>query len=131
MGHKQTATHKFGKGSYHQVGLVRGQFGNVPMDQWLQFLQDTGFDGWEEASWELDLSRCATDAGAETFARERHEVAKHRLHTASLVRLLAQVPHLVGVRRQVEQQHLWNVGIHEQLVTVLGDAPLGHRIPCS
>ncbi|HZY85985.1 MAG TPA: sugar phosphate isomerase/epimerase [Gemmataceae bacterium] len=76
MGHKQTAEHRFGKGSYHQIGLVRGQFGNVPMDQWLRFIQDTGFDGWEEASWELDLSRCATDSGAEAYARERYEVAK-------------------------------------------------------
>ena len=47
MGFKQTATHRFGKASYHQIGLVRGQFGNVPMDQWLKFIQDTGFDGWE------------------------------------------------------------------------------------
>ncbi len=59
MGYKQTPTHRFGKGSYHQIGLVRGQFGNVPMDQWLKFVQDTGFDGWEEASWELDLDRWA------------------------------------------------------------------------
>ena len=29
MGFKQTATHRFGKASYHQIGLVRGQFGNV------------------------------------------------------------------------------------------------------
>ncbi len=76
MGYKQTETHRFGKGSYHQIGLVRGQFGNVPMDQWLRFIQDTGFDGWEEASWELDLSRCASDSGAEAYARERYEVAK-------------------------------------------------------
>jgi sugar phosphate isomerase/epimerase len=80
VGYKQTAEHRFGKGSYHQIGLVRGQFGGVPMDQWLRFIQDTGFDGWEEASWELDLSRCATDSGAEAYARERHEVArKHGL----------------------------------------------------
>ncbi len=30
MGHHQTATHRSGKHSYHQIGLVRGQFGNVP-----------------------------------------------------------------------------------------------------
>ncbi len=76
MGYKQTATHRFGKGSYHQIGLVRGQFGNVPMDQWLKFLQEAGFDGWEEASWELDLSRCDNDAGAEAYAKERVELAK-------------------------------------------------------
>src|SRR5262249_31877656 len=74
--YKQTAEHRFGKGSYHQVGLVRGQFGNVDMLKWLQFLQATGFDGWEEASWELDLRKCDTDAGAEAYARERVELAK-------------------------------------------------------
>jgi sugar phosphate isomerase/epimerase len=80
VGYKQTSKHRFGKASYHQIGLVRGQFGNVPMDQWLKFLQETGFDGWEEASWELDLHRCATDAGAEAYAKERVELArKHGL----------------------------------------------------
>src|SRR5438874_4051119 len=76
MGYHQTATHKNGKGSYHQIGLVRGQFGNVPMDQWVPFLQQTGFDGWEEASWELDLRKCDTDAGAASYARERVDLAK-------------------------------------------------------
>ena len=76
MGFKQTTTHRFGKGSYHQIGLVRGQFGNVPMDNWLNFVADTGFDGWEEASWELDLSQCDTDAGAEAYAKERVDLAK-------------------------------------------------------
>jgi sugar phosphate isomerase/epimerase len=80
MGHKQTAEHRMGKSSFHQVGLVRGQFGNVPMDQWVKFLKDVGFDGWEEASWELDLGRCSTDAGAEAYARERVDLArKHGL----------------------------------------------------
>ena len=68
MGFKQTVPHRFGKGSYHQIGLVRGQFGNVPMVQWLKFIQDTGFDGWEEASWELELDKCSTDQGAEAYA---------------------------------------------------------------
>lgn len=76
MGFKQTAKHRFGKASYHQVGLVRGQFGNVPMDNWVKFLQQTGFDGWEEASWELDLDRCGTDQGAEAYAKERVALAK-------------------------------------------------------
>jgi hypothetical protein len=76
MGFKQTETHRYGKGSYHQIGLVRGQFGNVPMDKWLKFVQETGFDGWEEASWELDLDKCGTDAGAEAYAKERVEIAK-------------------------------------------------------
>ena len=76
MGFKQTVPHRFGKGSYHQIGLVRGQFGNVPMVQWLKFIQDTGFDGWEEASWELELDKCSTDQGAEAYARERVDLAK-------------------------------------------------------
>jgi sugar phosphate isomerase/epimerase len=76
MGFKQTAEHRYGKGSYHQVGLVRGQFGNVPMEQWVKFVQDSGFDGWEEASWELDLTKCATDSGAEAYAKERVALAK-------------------------------------------------------
>jgi sugar phosphate isomerase/epimerase len=76
MGFKQTETHRYGKGSYHQIGLVRGQFGNVPMDQWLKFVQEAGFDGWEEASWELDLEKCGTDAGAEAYAKERVDAAK-------------------------------------------------------
>src|SRR5207248_6400414 len=72
----QTTPHRFGKHSYHQIGLVRGQFGNVPFGQWVKFLQDTGFDGWEEASWELDLDKCLTDAGAEAYAKERVDLAK-------------------------------------------------------
>jgi sugar phosphate isomerase/epimerase len=76
MGFKQTATHKNGKGSYHQIGLVRGQFGNVPMDKWVKFIQEAGFDGWEEASWELDLRKCDTDEGAAAYARERLDLAK-------------------------------------------------------
>jgi sugar phosphate isomerase/epimerase len=76
MGFKQTVPHRFGKGSYHQIGLVRGQFGNVPMEPWVKFVADTGFDGWEEASWELDLDKCMTDAGAEAYAKERVNLAK-------------------------------------------------------
>src|SRR5262249_16741306 len=76
MGYKQTSTHRYGKGSYHQIGLVRRQFANIPMDQWLQFLKDTGFDGWEEASWELDLRKCDSDGGAEAYAKERVNLAK-------------------------------------------------------
>ena len=80
MGFRQTTQHKNGKGSFHQIGLVRGQFGNVPEATWVPFLRDTGFDGWEEASWELDLRRCDTDAGAADYAKERVELArKHGL----------------------------------------------------
>lgn len=78
MGYKQTAEHRNGKGSYHQVGLVRGQFGNVPMEKWLDFIQEAGFDGWEEAGWELDIDKCNTDAGAEAYAKERMAMAKKR-----------------------------------------------------
>jgi sugar phosphate isomerase/epimerase len=76
MGFHQTETHRNGKGSYHQIGLVRGQFGDIPEDEWLKFIADTGFDGWEEASWELDLAKCKDDAGAEAYARSRIEKAK-------------------------------------------------------
>src|SRR5947209_5259250 len=76
MGFKQTATHRNGKGSFHQIGLVRGQFGNVPFDQWVSFIKETGFDGWEEASWELDLRKCDSDEGAAAYARSRIDLAK-------------------------------------------------------
>src|SRR5260370_16428040 len=76
MGFKQTKSHRNGKGSFHQIGLVRGQFGGVPEADWLKFIQQTGFDGWEEASWELNLRRCDTDAGAAEFAKERVALAK-------------------------------------------------------
>jgi sugar phosphate isomerase/epimerase len=80
VGFKQTAEHRFGKDSYHQIGLVRGQFGGVPMDSWLEFIEQTRFDGWEEASWELDLRRCDTDEGAAAYSQERVAVArKHKL----------------------------------------------------
>jgi hypothetical protein len=34
------------------------------------FVAAAGFDGWEEASWELDLSACDTPVGAEACAAE-------------------------------------------------------------
>src|SRR5207248_607525 len=46
------------------------------MDEWVQFVAQTGFDGWEEASWELDLRRCDDDRGAEAYARERADLAR-------------------------------------------------------
>lgn len=82
MGFAQTVdesgkpVHRPGKGSYHQIGLVRGQFGGVPEAEWLKFIAGAGFDGWEEASWELDLRRCDTDAGAAEYAKERVALAK-------------------------------------------------------
>ena len=78
MGHAQTDKHRSGKHSHHQIGLVRGQFGNVPEDQWLDFVAQTGFDGWEEASWELDLARCGDDKSAEKYAEERVAKARKR-----------------------------------------------------
>jgi sugar phosphate isomerase/epimerase len=78
MGFSQTPNqpHRGGKGSYHQIGLVRGQFGGVPFDKWVKFIADAGFDGWEEASWELDLRKCDTDSGAAAYAQERVNLAK-------------------------------------------------------
>lgn len=78
MGFKQTMAHRYGKGSYHQIGLVRGQFGDVPEDQWLDFIAEAGFDGWEEATWELDLARCGSDKDAAEYAKERVKKAKDR-----------------------------------------------------
>ncbi|REK18650.1 MAG: sugar phosphate isomerase/epimerase [Planctomycetota bacterium] len=78
MGHQQTKTHRPGKHSYHQIGLVRGQFGSVPEAQWLDRIAEIGFDGWEEASWELDLASCGDDAGAKAYAEKRVAEAKNR-----------------------------------------------------
>ena len=78
MGFHQTAKHRTGKHSHHQIGLVRGQFGDIPEDNWLDFLAASGFDGWEEAAWELDLAQCDTDAGAEAYAKSRVAKAKSR-----------------------------------------------------
>lgn len=76
MGYSQTPEHRNGKKSYHQIGLVRGQFGDIPYDEWIEFIGEAGFDGWEEASWELELSRCSDDAGAAEYAKERADKAR-------------------------------------------------------
>jgi len=47
---------------------VRGQFGNIPHAQWIKFIADAGFDGYEAASWELDLRQADSDEGAATMA---------------------------------------------------------------
>ena len=91
MGHHQTKTHRQGRHSYHQIGLVRGQFGNVPEDKWLDWIAQTGFDGWEEATWELDLARCSDDAGAKAYAQERVAKAKQRK-----LEILSVAAHLQG-----------------------------------
>lgn len=90
-GFKQTKTHRSGRHSHNQLGLVRGQFGSVPEDQWLAFLQESGFDGFEEASWELALGRCSNDAGADEYARER--VTKAKAHGLEIFSVAA---HLQG-----------------------------------
>ncbi len=76
MGFKQTATHKNGKSSYHQIGLVRGQFGNVPHAEWIKFVADSGFDGYEAAGWELDLRQADSDASAAAYAKTLVDEAK-------------------------------------------------------
>jgi sugar phosphate isomerase/epimerase len=91
LGHHQTREHRRGRQSYHQIGLVRGQFGNVPEGQWLAWLAEAGFDGWEEASWELDLGRAGTDKGAQEYAAER--VAKAKRHGLEIFSVAA---HLQG-----------------------------------
>jgi len=78
MGFHQTAEHRHGKHSYHQIGLVRGQFGDIPEEKWIDFIKEAGFDGWEEATWELDLGRCKDDQGAQAYAQERVQKAKSR-----------------------------------------------------
>ncbi len=78
MGFHQTARHRSGRSSHHQIGLVRAQFGDIPEEEWLDFLASSGFDGWEEASWELDLSQCDTDSTAEAYAATRVTKAKSR-----------------------------------------------------
>ena len=76
MGFHQTASYRPGKKSHHQIGLVRGQFGNIDFAKWLTFLEQSGFDGFEEASWELDLRRCDDDTGAAAYAKERADLAR-------------------------------------------------------
>lgn len=70
MGNPQASAHRAGKASHHQIGLVRGQFGDVAHDDWLAFLARTGFDGYEECSWLVALERCGDDAGALALAEE-------------------------------------------------------------
>jgi sugar phosphate isomerase/epimerase len=76
MGFKQTDAHKNGKGSFHQIGLVRGQFGNIPHASWIKFIADAGFDGYEAASWELDLRQADSDEGAKSMATAMVNEAK-------------------------------------------------------
>ena len=77
MGFKQTAKHRFGKGSYHQIGLVRGQFGNVPEDQWLKFVAGHRLRRLGRGQLGTRPAPAATtDAGAAAYAKERVDLAK-------------------------------------------------------
>lgn len=76
MGFSQVDQHRPGKNSYSKIGLVRGQFGKEPMEEWLGFLRTAGFDGYEAAAWELDLARCDSDLGAKAYAHELVNQAK-------------------------------------------------------
>jgi sugar phosphate isomerase/epimerase len=78
MGFRQTAKHRVGKHSYHPLGLVRGQFGDSPEREFLAFLTEAGFDGWEESSWLVDLGRCGDDESAAKYARQRIKLASQR-----------------------------------------------------
>lgn len=62
--------HVPGKLGWFPVGLVRGQYGKVARATFFKFLRDHGYEGYEEAGWELDLRRCDTEAGAEAYAKE-------------------------------------------------------------
>ena len=78
MGFSQTKTHRQGQQSWHQIGLVRGQFGDIQEDEFLDFLSAEKFDGWEEASWELPLDQCSDDTGAKKLAESRFAKASKR-----------------------------------------------------
>ena len=73
---------------------------DIPMDQWVKFIADAGFDGWEEASWELDLSRCGDDAGAEAYAKERVALAKEVLGELKNVQVIGFSGLLINFVRQ-------------------------------
>ncbi len=91
MGHQQTSSHRSGKNTYHQIGLVRGQFGDIPHEEWLAFISELGYDGWEEANHELDFSRLTDDASAEAYAKERVQLAnKYNLE------IFSNAAHLAG-----------------------------------
>lgn len=76
MGHHQTPEHRQGRGSWHQIGLVRGQFGDMPMEEWMKIVRTFGFDGYEAASWELPLGEPMEDDAVKELARETYAAAK-------------------------------------------------------
>ena len=77
MGFKQTRHTQNGKAQLStRSAWSAASSATCPMDKWVKFIADAGFDGWEEASWELDLRKCDTDAGAAAYAKERVDLAK-------------------------------------------------------
>jgi len=72
----KSGKHEPGQFGYFPLGLVRGQFGAMRMDYWLQFLKENGFDGYEHASWELELGRCADNDGAKAYAEMLYQDAQ-------------------------------------------------------
>lgn len=76
MGYRQTSEHRQGRGSWHQIGLVRGQFGAMPMEDWLRLVRSFDFDGYEAASWELSLGKKMDDVAVEKMAGEVYAAAK-------------------------------------------------------
>lgn len=77
--------------SFHPIGLVRGQFGDVPLDSWLEYLVTTGFDGYEEGSWLIDLASCGNEDKAKLVTREWLD----KVHGAGL-QVFALSVHLQG-----------------------------------
>lgn len=77
MGFRQTATHRSGKKSYHQIGVFTGQprgaFGSL--EEMFAFLSnEAGLDAVELASWDLDLQRAETMKGASAYAKELYDL---------------------------------------------------------
>lgn len=79
MGHRQTPTHRSGKNSQHQIGLVYGQFADdMKRERWLAFLEESGFDGYEEAAWTLGLDGPMENSAIEQLAADLYAPAKQR-----------------------------------------------------
>lgn len=77
--------------SFHPIGLVRGQFGDVPLERWLAFLKESGFDGYEEGSWLIDLASCVNEDKAKLVTYELLDKVHH-----SGLKVFALSVHLQG-----------------------------------
>ena len=116
-GFRQTRVHVSGKKSHHQIGLVQGQFGRLPLTAFLDKLVEFGFDGFELASWGVDLSRAATLDGAKALAGEiMAEVSARGLAIFSVAahlqgQVLGDEPSTLGLQFQggkpVELYNAW------------------------